>query len=298
MQVSGLFDRVMRKSSQFVFQAKKRFDRDFSPLFICGIAGSGTTLLSALLDQRYQVAANVRESARWSPPEASIFIDEVSAYPDLAHYALALPISPVISAERVKADCIKLYQKHIRWPKISATVLDKAPNTHLARAHILHEAFPDAKFLLIVRDPVANIEGLRRKWPIFADAEVADVCGFWQALHEEFITTTRDFAKLVMPISYTQLVQDTDAVVTKAAEFDGLSLRATPFEYQDTRQTPGKGLRNVQHGKILVDKDADASARVRISAKEEKVIRTRLGSFYKEMEAYCSRSSLAQSQTK
>ena len=49
------------------------------------------------------------------------------------------------------------------------------------------ECFPDARFLLVVRDPVANVEGFRRKWPTFGRAPLSDSIGFYRRTHERFL---------------------------------------------------------------------------------------------------------------
>ena len=78
--------RIQRIAAKLAFRVRNLADADFAPGFICGVAGSGTTLLAGLLHQRYQVAANARESARWAPEDSVLHIRPIADYPNLSEY--------------------------------------------------------------------------------------------------------------------------------------------------------------------------------------------------------------------
>lgn len=65
---------------------QRNFDNTFYPVFICGVAGSGTTLLCSLLDQQYLNAACLPESALMMPEDSVLKMKSVGSYGSLANY--------------------------------------------------------------------------------------------------------------------------------------------------------------------------------------------------------------------
>jgi hypothetical protein len=52
---------------------KRSLARDFHPIFLAGVTGSGTTLLSGLLDRHFRRCACLHESARQSRPDSPLY---------------------------------------------------------------------------------------------------------------------------------------------------------------------------------------------------------------------------------
>lgn len=271
-----MFAKVRRVSAAGLYRLTGRWDNNFRPVFICGIAGSGTTLLTALLDQRYKVAANLPESALEADAGSSLHIGAIQTYATLAQYRAALPLDANISAIQLQEDCIRLYRRAVKHPKRGNTVLDKAPNTHLARAGALAQAFPEALFVLIVRNPITSIEGLRRKWPLFEQASIAENCDFWGSLHETFARESEAFRERLMTLTFDGLIAAPDDTIAAIAAWAGLKARPELRAYEDRPNQPGKGLRNVVEGEIRTDADADAKALARLDPAAANEIRTRL----------------------
>lgn len=267
-----------------VYRLIQRWDSDFTPIFICGIAGSGTTLLTALLDQKYKVAASLPESALASAAHSSLRLEPVSHYPDLGTFVRALPFAEGVSTRQVYTDSLKLYRAHVRPPKLSSIVLDKAPNTHLMRAQMLAEAFPAALFLLIVRNPVTSIEGLRRKWPLFQRASIDENCDYWERLHLAFLKDSAHFSDRWLGFTYDDFIQNTESWLDKIAVRGALVGRDELLPYADEPNDPGKGLRNVKGGKVEVDPDSEKKALRRLSSEEESRIQARLAAQYAEIQ--------------
>lgn len=265
---------------------RRTLDRDFRPVFLAGIAGSGTTLLSGLLDQHFITCACFHESARQAPPDSPLYTENFESYPSLAAYAAVLFGARHVSPERLRRWTMRLYRSKARYPKPSNVVIDKAPNCHLARMKGLKEAFANAKVLVIFRDPVASIEGLRRKWPgLFGAASIEAVCDFWERLHLQMIEDARSFEEDVSWIAYEDLVRDPEGWVERIGAECGLERRPKLRKYDDKPNAPGKGLRNISGGVIQVVDTIDAPLTLGLSETETLRIRARLGGLYETLHA-------------
>lgn len=255
-------------------------DNDFYPVFVCGVAGSGTTLLLGLLDQRFENAASFKESALVASEGSILKMNSVAFYGSLSAYYSAMFIPDHISNRRVRQETIQLYRNAATYPKQSRVVLDKAPNVHLVRAAKLRKAFPHSKFLLIFRNPAASVEGLRRKWPVFRQATLPEVCDFWESTHQIFLQARQSFATDVLVISYDDFVGRSDEMLKEVAQFCGLRCRSEPVDYPDKPNKPGKGLRNVVNGKIIVAQPSESPSASSLSHEERVAVENRLSHTY------------------
>ena len=270
--------RVVRQGS-----LRRLVDRDFQPLFICGAAGSGTTLLSALLDQTYENGLALRESARHPQAHRLLFFEKALEYPTLDEYIEDLFLPARVSAGRVRHAVLTLYRRAADYPKASAVVLDKAPNAHLVRLGALLAAFPEAQAIVLARDPVEVVEGMRRKWPQpFGAAGLEALCDFWNLMHHKALQDTESLEN-VLVVGYGQLVQQPETVTAAIATWAGLTARQQPKPLRDRKAKPGKGLRNVVAGEIQVVADAGAAARQNLNQAERQLIRERTGAVYAQL---------------
>jgi hypothetical protein len=190
-----------------------------------------------------------------------------------------------ISDEQVRNSLIQHYRRVTVYPKLSNIIIDKSPNLHLVRVKRLRNALTRSKFLLIFRDPVNSVEGLRRKWPLFAEAELAEVCDFWESIHRVFLEESSTFTADVISLSYDDLTKETEAVLGRLAEACGLECRQTPKMYADRPNVPGKGLRNVVNGVVKVAPEVKSPSTFCLSPRESDYIRQRLASIYDQLTA-------------
>ena len=265
-------------------ELRRSFDSDFYPVFICGVAGSGTTLLGALLDQRYVRAGLLRGSALRAPDDSPLKINSVASYGTLGRYYEAMFIPSDVPNKEIRASVMRFYRKFARYPKPSRIVIDKEANVHLVRASRLRNALPQSRFLLIFRDPVSNVEGLRRKWPVFGEAELAAVCDFWESVHRIFLEGFGGFASDVMAISFDELTRNTDDVLKRIAEFCSLQVRKTLHKYSNEHNVTGKGLRNIVNGEIRIVHNPQAGSAFSLLPEQCTYVRNRLLPMYTELE--------------
>ena len=258
-------------------------DREFDPIFICGIAGSGTTLLSGLLDQNYCNACCIHESALSVPDNSPLKIGSIASYKTLKNYYENMFIYDMVSTRAVRDSLLNFYCQKTSYPKESIVVFDKAPNVHLVRTGKLKNAFPDSKFLFIFRDPVTSIEGLRRKWPVFREANVEEVCNFWESVHNIFLQDTKKFNSDIRIISYETLTEQTDSILNQLARYCKLDRRNKIKIYNDRSDISGKGLRNVMNGKIKISKNSVSQSSFSLQTREVNFIREKLSPIYNKL---------------
>jgi hypothetical protein len=251
-------------------------DVDFSPVFLCGISGSGTTLLGGLLDQDYVSELCIHVSDRLRETDRSLWMEHSTYYDDLAEYYRDLIRPLKYSRRKIKQAVLGLYRRLSVYPRNSPFVLDKAPNSHMVRIGILRSAFPKSKIILIYRNPIEVIEGLRRKWEKpFGQASLEDLCAFWNNLHEKFLVESEKFYDDLFVLSYGQLTANPESWTEEIATWLGLQKRTNSLQYEDLPNSPGKGLRNIVGGKIKVIKNAFVEVKSTVSKSEREFIESR-----------------------
>lgn len=259
----GLSDRSLRRF----------FDKEFTPLFICGISGSGTTLLSALLEQEYEIEITIRESDRHPMADARLWLDKTETYGELGGYEEAIRLNDNINPQNVRKAKLLLYRRLISYPRKTSVILDKAPNSHMLRIEKLMLAFPTSKAVLIYRDPVEVIEGLQRKWPRpFGSASIESLANFWIELHTRFLEQSDRSKQSRKIFSYQSLVDHSQEITSLIARDNNLDLRKTPLALRDKENKIGKGIRNVSGGKIQIVKNAGDESRKRMSQEKVRII--------------------------
>lgn len=269
-------------------------DRDFIPVFICGAAGSGMTLIAGLLDQVYQNEICMYESNRMLETGGALWLEKSTYYDALDEYYQDLIRPRRYPVSKVRRATLGLYRRLSAYPRRSKFVLDKAPNAHLVRMGPLHKAFPASKVVLIYRDPVEVIEGFKRKWPRpYGKSSVEALCDFYNELHEIFMHDAKDFGEDLIALSYQQLVEDPEHWVEEIGRWAGLRRRKNALEYRDQPNRPGKGLRNVVDGKIEVVKDAFHDVKQTFSQEETALIRARTRAVVTKLESLGSANAAA-----
>lgn len=259
------------------------FINNYYPVFVCGISGSGTSLLAGLLDQNYKTAGFADESALRTFNDSPFKIKSSSYYVTPDNYYRNMLIPENIPPKILRKHLLKLYRVKTRFPLKAPFIIDKAPNPNMVRTKQLRKAFPESKFILIFRNPLASVEGLRRKWIIFKKASLEEVCHFWKQLHMDFLKDTEEFTFDVMGVSYEDLTSNKNEVLSYLADSIGFERREKNFNYTSRSNIPGCNLRNVQNGIIIVNEDANRESIKRLTADESVYIKKALSPFYIEL---------------
>lgn len=236
--------------------------RVYRPVFVVGTMGSGTTLAAFSLAQHFDVACAIPESAHQVDRRSFLHTPPVEAFGTVAAYEEAILPGPDWSVERGREDLLHLYRSYAWGP--SEVAVDKGPNTNLVRAGFLARCFPEASFLLVFRDPVANIEGFRRKWPNFGRDPLEASIRFYASTHERFLKEAAAFRERVLVLEYETLVEHYDAALARVAERTGLRPARRLRRLPERGNVQGRGIRNVHRSRIGVVRGADVEARRRL----------------------------------
>ncbi len=209
-------------------------------------------------------------------------VPRLSSLSSIAEYEDIVTAKPSWSVERGQRDLQDTFRAYCTDP--GDAVIVKGPDINLARAQFLDRCCPDARFVMIFRDPVANIEGYRRKWRAFGDQPLSESIRFYRNLYESFLGGAESFGDRVVGVEYEKLVADPDAAFDEIGRRLGLA-PTTRIERLDGRaDVAGKGLRNVRDGRIEVVTDASQRARDRLDPADLETI-AELGPLHERLRA-------------
>ncbi|MCZ6714806.1 MAG: sulfotransferase [Deltaproteobacteria bacterium] len=249
--------------------------RTYRPIFVSGVMGSGTSLLAVALGQRFDVAGVVYESARLAAKSSFLYVPTMAAFASIAEYEARVRSDASWEIEIGRRDLLALYRAY--GSGTGEWIVDKGPNTSLLRAGFLARCFPDARFVLIFRDPVANVEGFRRKWPTFGRESPEANAHFWMEAHEQFLRETEPLRERVRVIDYNALATRYDQVLDALGRDLGLAVSTRPGSLRTRPNIEGYGIRNVARSRIGVVQDADRRAIERVDPAEAEAIRALTG---------------------
>lgn len=244
--------------------------RHYQPLFVSGASGSGTSLLAVALAQRVDCAGLVYECDDQISHRSFLHVPTLARFPSVAEYERFITPRECWSEERGRADLQAMLRAYATHP--GEVVVAKGPDIHLVRAGFLHDCFPEARFAVIFRDPVANIEGLRRKWRVFAEDTLEECIRFYRSIHEIFLAEAKRFADRVLFVDYAELVEGPDSELDRVSERLGLAPARRRLAVPDAPNAEGKGIRNVRGNRVEMVTDADRRARQRLAPEEVAVI--------------------------
>jgi len=176
------------------------------PVYICGLARAGTTILLELLSTHPEVATHQYRDfpMLYIPIWWNWFLDRVLKEPkqaiERAHkdgimvtpnspealeevfwmhffpHAHDININSILDAKAHRPDFESFYRDHIKkilFVRHGYRYLAKG-NYNLVRIEYLQEIFPDARFVILVRDPKTHIASLRKQHAFLSQEETRD----------------------------------------------------------------------------------------------------------------------------
>jgi hypothetical protein len=205
-----------------------------SPVFILSLPRSGSTLLQKILASHADVAT-VSEPWILLPPVYALRSDRSSA--EYSQTTLSAAVNDFIDClPNGRADyfaalrefAASLYTRLA--PNGERFFLDKTPRYHLIIRELM-EIFPDAKFILLWRNPLAvaasMIEtwGYKGRWNLFRYR-----IDLYQGL-ENLVTAATDFKDRIHRLNYEEMVSNPEAALGSVCEYLGLRLDAAALEH-------------------------------------------------------------------
>lgn len=262
-------------------RALRNAGRRYRPLFVTGASGSGTSLLAVALAQRVECAGLVYECDDQISHRSFLHVPTLARFRSVREYEQFIAPRADWSEEQGRADLQAMLRAYAL--RRGEVVVAKGPDIHLARAGFLHRCFPDAPFVAVFRDPVANVEGLRRKWRVFAEDSLKECIRFYRELHEGFLEQSKAFPERVLLVDYAELVAHSDEVLNAVARHLSLAASSRSLPLPDAPNAEGKGIRNVRGSRVEMVADADQRARSRLSSAEVTRIEGELADLHERM---------------
>ncbi len=238
---------------------------EFNPIFVTGVMGSGTTLVTELLKSNFEFGSAYMETDHFVPRSSPLSVRKANSFGSVSEYLDSMAFPESTSVQQVKQHYQDAYRFHASWRPNQLNAIDKCPNHTLARSSDLKKAFPDSKFIVLFRDPVANVEGLRRKWRLFREADLDDSIRLYRELYERFLAETEGFGDSVIYLDYDEFVKATDELYSYLT----VSWKLTRRERVGRIRKPSSiGLRGVTQGGVTIDQTASERSRDSASAED------------------------------
>jgi len=244
--------------------------RTFRPVFATGASGGGTSVLAVSLAQGWDCAGLVYECDAAVGEHSFLHVPALASHPSLAAYESFIAPDPVWSTAGGREDLQAMMRGHASAP--GEVVVAKGPDIHLVRVGFLHACFPDAVSVAVVRDPAANLEGMRRKWPLFGRAPLDECIAFFRRMHERYLDDSESFRERALVVRYRDLVSRPQATLAAVAARAGLRPTSRRLRIPDAPNVEGQGVRNVRDSRVEMVTDADQRARGRLAPDEARRI--------------------------
>jgi hypothetical protein len=260
---------------------------EFNPIFITGIIGSGTTLVTELLKSNFEFGSVYMETAHMVPRKSPLAIKKPNDFSSVLEYIDSMPFPKSASPERVRQFHQDAYRFHAGWRPSLLNAIDKCPNYTLARSADLKKAFPNSRFIVIFRDPVANVEGLQRKWRLFREAAPDESIHLYKELYERFLGEAEGFNDSVIYLDYDAFVKSPDHLYSYLSESWGMTRLE---EHRKIRKPSARkgGLRGVAQGGVTIDQTASKRSRDSVSAETVESIDSELAALHGRLKSMTS----------
>lgn len=248
---------------------------EFMPTFVCGVMGSGTTVVCYKLYEVLKFGGMVSESALRINDRSSLHMMPSERYASVEDYERSLYARDDAKVDVDRRMLCKIYRRCLE--QRSPLVLDKAANVHLARMDDLSRMFESASFVVVLRDPAANVEGILRKWGLFGQEGLERAVDFCRMLYRRGrinVEALRESGRKVYVVRYEDFVVDPDGLCMQIGRSMVLPARRIPYSFTTERDNaPGKGIRNIRGGEVQVVGGANEEALRRMGEHTADVVR-------------------------
>jgi hypothetical protein len=222
-------------------------DRTF--VFVGGLHRSGTTLVARLLASHPLISGFSGTGAREDEGQylQSVF-PTGNSYGGPGRFAFAGEMhvterSPLAS-ERNRQRLWSEWRTH--WDEHKPVLVEKSP-PNILKTRLLQAMFPDARFVLVMRHPVANVEATR-KWT--RGATRARLLRHWLACHET-MAGDLPFLDRAIVVRYEDLIARPASELSRLLEFVGVAPRRSELEVRNDINESYFASWEQAHGQLL-----------------------------------------------
>lgn len=199
------------------------------PVFVCGLHRSGTTLLVDHLKAHFDLAwlQNIRV-----PEGEGQFVQDVYPQekpfggPGSFAFSPQMRLRPVADDATARRQADRLAACWGGFAAGGARLLEKSPS-NITRIGYLRSLFPDARFIVWMRDPRA-VSLATRKW-----SRRSDLSTLMQHWSTAYLAAFEDLADDCIIARYEDFCADPAGELERIARFCDLDRRATPLASQD-----------------------------------------------------------------
>ena len=219
----------LKSSSKISNKVKSAENPEFSPTFLVGFPRSGTTLLDIILRSNSKICA-VEEQGMLLAAENFLKkngIDEFSLK--------AIPDKLLFEAREIyKRD----FEKHINKSLVGSACIDKLP-LNLLSAQLIHQLYPDAKFILALRHPMDTILSYWMQYFKLNNAmanmvDLDRIVDFYSIAMETFKICRKNYNLNIHEIRYEDLINNFRDEAEAVVQFLNLQWEPEMENFQDT----------------------------------------------------------------
>jgi hypothetical protein len=198
------------------------------PIFIFSLPRSGSTLLQRTLTVHKRVAST---SEPWILLPIFYGFKGQGIYTEYAQFGAHRAFEDVVSAlpDGIKDihEAVRLYAVHVysrlAQEKGASFFVDKTPRYHLIADEII-QAFPDAKFIFLWRNPLAVVSSIVETWDGDYWTPFKYKVDLYKGL-EKLIETYEKHSDKSLAVRYEDLLLDPEQTMGKVCEYIGLDFR-------------------------------------------------------------------------
>lgn len=198
------------------------------PIFIFSLPRSGSTLLQRALTVHEQIAS---VSEPWLLLPVFYGFKEQGIYTEYAQFGAHRAFEDVVSAlpEGIKDiyDAVRLYAEHVysrlAQEKGASFFVDKTPRYHLIADEII-QAFPDAKFIFLWRNPLAVVSSIVETWEGSYWTPFKFKVDLYKGL-EKLIETYEKHSDKSLAIRYEDILLNPEQTMGKVCEYIGIDFK-------------------------------------------------------------------------
>jgi hypothetical protein len=211
--------------------------------FIVGCARSGTTLLQRMLNTHSEIAVTPEShfgprhvgrrraaSVRAEPSARAAVLDAFLASPAFERMGLDEAVVRERAMSHLEDPWFPLRVAMDEFGRVrnATTVGEKTPG-HALHVEALAQAFPEARFLFVRRDPRAVVASWDRVvWSQRSAVEVAEI---WQRYAKTLRLASRRLAGRHLEICYEELVTKTETVLRSTCAFLEVEFESAMLDY-------------------------------------------------------------------
>jgi predicted O-linked N-acetylglucosamine transferase (SPINDLY family) len=225
----------LKSSSKVISKVNSVENPEFSPTFLVGFPRSGTTLLDTILRSNTKIEV-VEEQPVIMAAESFLRLNDHNDFSGKL-------ITPELNLEAQKI-YRREFNKHIDTTSVEKVYVDKLPLS-LLKAPLIHQLYPDTKFILALRHPMDTIlscwmQNFKLNAAMANMVDLNRIVDFYCIAMETFKICRANYNLNVHEIRYEDLTNNFQKESEAVVQFLNLQWEPEMENYQDTALNRGR----------------------------------------------------------